>query len=119
SCDSEEALGSIVEALRPLRLSGTLRSTVHIANDYKVLSGLQQYPWEEAEGQTPLPREVMKRLRKQLHFGAWSASGGLYGTRAQVREARRLLRKSLAGKVNKLQFLDERKLRMASRFSGL
>ena len=119
SCDSEEALGSIVEALRPLRLTGTLRSTVHIANDYKVLSGLQQYPWEEAGGRTPLPDDVMKRLRKQLHFGAWNASGGLYGTRAQVKEARRLLRKALSGKVDKLQFLDQRKLRMAGRFSGL
>jgi 4-cresol dehydrogenase (hydroxylating) len=119
SCDSAEGLAPIVEALRPLRLSGTLRSTVHIANDYKVLSGLQQYPWEEAEGRTPLPEEVMKRLRKQLHFGAWNASGGLYGTRAQVAEARRLLRRALSGKVNKLQFLDQRKLRMAGRFSGL
>jgi 4-cresol dehydrogenase (hydroxylating) len=119
SCDSEEALAPIVDALRPLRLDGTLRSTVHIANDYKVLSGMQQYPWEEAEGRTPLPAEVMKRLRKQRHFGAWNASGGLYGTRAQVAEARRLLRRALAGKVNQLQFLDARKLRMAGRFSGL
>jgi 4-cresol dehydrogenase (hydroxylating) len=119
SCDSEEALAKIVDALRPLRLNGTLRSTVHIANDYKVLSGMQQYPWEEADGRTPLPVELMKRLRKQRHFGAWNASGGLYGTRAQVAEARRLLRRALSGTVNKLQFLDERKLRMASRFSGL
>lgn len=119
SCDSEASLAPIVEALRPLRLDGTLRSTVHIANDYKVLSGLRQYPWVEAEDRTPLPREVMEGLRKQLHFGAWNASGGLYGTRAQVAEARRLLRKALAGKVNKLQFLDARKLRMAARFSGL
>jgi 4-cresol dehydrogenase (hydroxylating) flavoprotein subunit len=119
SCDSEAALAPIVDALRPLRLNGTLRSTVHIANDYKVLSGMQQYPWEEADGRTPLPAEVMKRLRKQRHFGAWNASGGLYGTRAQVKEARRLLRRALSGKVNKLQFLDARKLRMASRFSGL
>jgi 4-cresol dehydrogenase (hydroxylating) len=119
SCDSAEGLAPIVEALRPLRLDGTLRSTVHIANDYKVLAGLQQYPWEEAGDRTPLPGEVMKRLRKQLHFGAWNASGGLYGTRAQVAEARRLLRRALSGKVDKLQFLDQKKLRMASRFSGL
>jgi 4-cresol dehydrogenase (hydroxylating) len=119
SCDSEEALGPLVDALRPLRLNGTLRSTVHIANDYKVLSGLQQYPWAEAGDRTPLPGEVMKRLRKRLHFGAWNASGGLYGTRAQVAESRRLLRRALSGKVNKLQFLDERKLRLAGRFAGL
>jgi len=119
SCDSAESLAPIVEALRPLRLDGTIRSTVHIANDYKVLSGLQQYPWSETEGRTPLPPEIMARLRKRLHFGAWNASGGLYGTRAQVAEARRLLRKALSGKVDKLQFLDARKLRLAGRFSGL
>jgi 4-cresol dehydrogenase (hydroxylating) len=40
----------------------------------------------------------------------------LYGTRRQVAEARRLVRRALAGKVNKLQFLDERMLRLAARF---
>ena len=93
---------------------------MHIANDYKVLSGMQQYPWEEAEGRTPLPaRRDARACGSKRHFGAWNASGGLYGTRAQVAEARRLLRRALSGKVNKLQFLDARKLRMAGRFSGL
>ncbi|MDE3168096.1 MAG: FAD-binding oxidoreductase [Acidobacteriota bacterium] len=116
-CDSAEGLGPLIDALRPLRLNGTLRSTVHVANDYKVLSGLQQYPWEEAAGEAPLPERVMRSLRQRHQFGAWNASGGLYGTRAQVAEARRLLRKALAGRVDKLQFLDERKLRLAERFS--
>jgi 4-cresol dehydrogenase (hydroxylating) len=117
--DSPEALAPIIDALRPLRLNGTLRSTVHVVNDYKVLSGLQQYPWEEARGQVPLPPGVMQALRGKLQFGAWNASGGLYGTRAQVAEARRLLREALAGHADKLQFLDERKLRIAERFSGV
>ena len=118
-CDSPDGLAPIIDALRPLRLNGTLRSTVHVVNDYKVLSGLQQYPWEEAGGQTPLPDEVMQKLRTRLQFGAWNASSGLYGTRKQVAEARRLIRKALAGRVDKLQFLDERKLRLAERFSGV
>jgi 4-cresol dehydrogenase (hydroxylating) flavoprotein subunit len=117
--DSAGALAPIIDALRPLRLRGTLSSTVHVVNDYKVLSGLQQYPWDEAGGQVPLPDAVMRSLRKRLQFGAWNASGGLYGTRAQVREARRLLRKALGGHVDKLDFLDERKLRLAERFSGV
>jgi 4-cresol dehydrogenase (hydroxylating) len=44
-CGEDSQLAPLIEALRPLRLSGALRSTVHIANDYKVLAGLQQYPW--------------------------------------------------------------------------
>ena len=116
-CDDDAALGPLVDALRPLRLNGTLRSAVHIGNDYKVLSGLRQYPWEETGGTTPLSREAMRQFRARLRFGAWNASGGLYGTRRQVAEARRQLRKALAGKVSRLQFIDDRMLSMAERYS--
>jgi 4-cresol dehydrogenase (hydroxylating) len=115
--DDQDGLGPVVEALRPLRLDGTLRSTVHIGNDYKVLSGLRQYPWDEMGGATPLSSGVMARFRKTLKFGWWNGSGGLYGTKAQVAEARRLLRRALHGKVAKLQFLDDRMLRLAIRFA--
>lgn len=118
-CDADEDLEALVDALRPLRLSGTIRSASHIVNDYKVLSGLQQYPWEEAGGRMPLEGDLMGQLRKRLNMGAWNGSGALYGTRAQVKEARRLLRRALRGKVSKLQFLDDRMLRMAGRFAGI
>lgn len=111
--DREEGLQEIVEALRPLRLDGTLRSAVHIGNDYKVLAGISQFPWEE---QAPLSRESMKGLRARLKFSRWSGSGALYGTPKQVAESRRLVREALRGKVEKLQFLNDRTLSLASRF---
>jgi 4-cresol dehydrogenase (hydroxylating) flavoprotein subunit len=110
----EDSLAAFIEALRPLRMNGTLRSTVHIANDYKVLNGIQQFPWRE---QMPLSRQTMKQYQKNLKFGRWSGSGALYGSRGQVAEARKLLRRALAGKVSKLQFLDDRRLALAARFS--
>jgi 4-cresol dehydrogenase (hydroxylating) len=61
----------------------------------------------------------MERLRQDLRIGAWNGSGALYGTRNQVKEARRLLRAALRGKASNLQFLDDRKLEMASRFAGV
>jgi 4-cresol dehydrogenase (hydroxylating) flavoprotein subunit len=70
-CDDERGLGSVIDALRPLR----------------------------------------------LRVGRWNGSGGLYGTRAQVAEAKRLVRAQLKGKVAALQFLDDRKLKLARRFS--
>ncbi len=117
-CDRENGLPGIIDALRPLRLNGTLRSSVHVGNDYKVLNGLQQYPWEMTGGATPLPPSLLRKLRKEMNFGAWNGSGGLYGTRAQVAEARRLIKKSLKGKVNRLQFLDAGRLQLASRMAG-
>jgi len=116
-CGEDSDLAPLIEALRPLRLSGVLRSTVHIANDYKVLSGLQQYPWQETGGSVPLRSEVMLDFRRRLKFGAWSGSGGLYGTRRQVAETRRVMREALKGKVDRLQFLDDRMLGLASRFA--
>ena len=117
-CDTEAAMPALIDALRPLRMSGTLRSSSHIANDYKVLSALEQYPWQRTGGTTPLAGPIMQEFRRELRIGAWNGSGALYGTRAQVAEAGRLLRNALRGKASDLQFLDDRKLALASRFAG-
>jgi 4-cresol dehydrogenase (hydroxylating) flavoprotein subunit len=116
-CETDEGLIAILDALRPLRLDGTIRSASHIANDYKVVSALQQYPWDLTQGATPLGAENMAGLRDTLKIGAWNGSGALYGTKAQVKEARRLLRRALKGKATRLQFLDDRLLHLAARFA--
>jgi 4-cresol dehydrogenase (hydroxylating) len=116
-CDQESQFGAMLKALRELRLNGTLQSAVHVGNDYKVLGGLQQYPWVETNGKTPLLPAQMAKLRAQLKIGVWNGSGGLYGTRVQVAEARRLLRSALRGKVNRLTFLDDRLLALSLRYA--
>ena len=116
-CEETDGVGRIIDALRPLRLDGTIRSASHIANDYKVVSALEQYPWEMTGGQTPLAGETMQRFRRDLKIGAWNGSGALYGTKAQVKEARRLIRKALGGVATRLEFLDDRKLELASLFA--
>jgi 4-cresol dehydrogenase (hydroxylating) len=116
-CRDEQGLAAIIDALRPLRMNGTLRSVSHIGNDYKVVSATGRYPWEEQQGQTPLGRAAMARLRKEMGIGVWNGSGGLYGTRAQVRDAKRQLRRALSGKVNRLQFVNDRLLTLMARFS--
>jgi 4-cresol dehydrogenase (hydroxylating) len=110
-------LPGVIDVLRELRLRDILRSSIHIGNDYKVLNGLQQYPWEETGGKTPLTPDLMAAFRKKLTFGFWNASGGLYGTRGQVSEAKRLVRKALRQQNGKLRFLNEKNLRYARRFA--
>jgi 4-cresol dehydrogenase (hydroxylating) flavoprotein subunit len=116
-CEEADGVGRLFDALRPLRLNGTIRSASHIANDYKVLSALRQYPWEETGGRTPLEAAMMSRFRRELKIGPWNGSGALYGTKGQVKEARRLLRGALRGVATRLQFLDDRKLKLASLFA--
>ena len=116
-CRDENGLGPIIDAMRPLRLNGTLRSVTHIGNDYKVLAASSQFPWTDRNVRPPIDRETMAKLREKLTIGCWNGSGGLYGTKAQVREARSQLRRALAGKVDRLQFVDDRLLRFMARFS--
>ena len=116
-CEEAHDLEGVIDALRPLRLNGTIRSSSHIANDYKVVSALRQYPWLETGGRTPLDATMMSRFRREMKIGAWNGSGALYGTKRQVKEARRLLRKALKGSAQRLQFLDDRMLRLASLFA--
>jgi 4-cresol dehydrogenase (hydroxylating) len=113
----DDQLPLLVDALRPLRLNGTIKSAVHLANGYKVLSSTRQYPWREMHGTTPLSREVLNQFADAWGFGAWNGSGGLYGTRRQVAEARRLITRALKSTTRTLQFLDDRTLWIAQRLA--
>ena len=114
SVAEDNQLSGLIDALRPLRLNGTIKSAVHIGNSYKVLCALRQYPWEECKGKTPLPDEVLDKFAKEWDFGAWNGSGGIYGTKKQVAEAQRLIKNALKGKVRRLQFLDDNTINLAN-----
>jgi len=116
-CSREEQLGPAIESLSRLRLTGTLQSTIHIGNDYKVLCGLRQYPWKETGGATPLQSPQMAHFRDEFQLGAWNGSGGLYGTKAQVTEARRLIRVALKGSADRISFLDDKMLALSIRYA--
>lgn len=117
--DEHSRLAALVDALRPLRMNGIIRSALHLANDYKVLAGLQQYPWDRTAGCTPLGPDLLRQITRELKFGAWNGVGGLYGTKGQVREAKRIVRQALGRAVDRLQFVDENLLDMAERFKGM
>lgn len=110
--EASEALDKLVDTLRPLRMDGTLNSAVHIGNDLRIISALQTYPWEAAEGEVPLPSALRAELRRENGVGAWNVSGALTGSRAQVRAAAAALRKATRS-FAKVTFVDDRKLAFA------
>ena len=89
---------------------------MHIGNDYKVVTATGRRPRLPTAAR-PIDREAMRALRQNLGVGAWNGSGGLYGTKAQVREARRRVKRALAGKVMRLRFVDDRLLAVMGRFA--
>jgi 4-cresol dehydrogenase (hydroxylating) len=111
---NEEDLATLVDRLRPLRLDGTLKTAVHIANDFRVLAGRAGYPWEEANDQTPLPHDVRMSLRRRSSAQAWQGSGSISGEARQVRAAKKALRRALRGAA-KVRFVSDWKLELVER----
>lgn len=109
--DRHEEIGPVIDALRPLRMDGTLRSIVHIGNDLRVISGGQVFPRELAGGASSLPEALRAQMRELSGAGAWTVSGALYGSEAQVAAARAALRGALRRTAAKTRFITERKLR--------
>jgi 4-cresol dehydrogenase (hydroxylating) len=114
--NDESALTDIIDALRPLRLSGVLPSTVHIANDLRIISSKMTYPWDRAGGVAPLPGSVREQLRKEYGIGAWNVLGGLHGTPEIVHGARRALKRALRGLATP-RFINYRRLHFAKKLA--
>jgi 4-cresol dehydrogenase (hydroxylating) len=104
-----DAIAAVVDALRPLRMDGTLRSVVHIGNDLRVLSGGMVFPATLVPHGPPVPPALRARLCAQAGIGAWTVSAALYGRAAQVADARRALRAAI-GPLARLRFIDDRAL---------
>lgn len=107
-------IGAVIDALRPLRLDGTLRSVVHIGNDLRVISGGQVFPRARAGTDSHLGDALRAELRQEAGVGAWSVSGALYGSAAQVAAARRAIRRALKPTGARTRFVSASGLALAA-----
>jgi 4-cresol dehydrogenase (hydroxylating) len=114
SVRDHDDIAAVVDALRPLRLDGTLRSIVHIGNDLRVLSGGRVFPRNLEPHRSSMSDELRASLCAGSGVHAWTVSGALYGTRAQVAAARAALRRALRHTRARPVFITERKLRVGA-----
>ncbi len=116
--EQEANLPAVVDSLRRLALAGALRGTAHLINDVLFMAMVMPYPHELREGQPCLPDNARRGLRSRNGIAAWTLTSGLYGTAAQVRANRALIRQELRP-YGKLTFVDRRDLPMLERLSRL
>lgn len=114
SADSDGDLSTLIQRLAPLERQNLLPSAVHIGNDLRFLANRTRYPWDRTNGQTPLPVDIRRQLRREFGIGAWVGCGALYGTYDTVRAVEKRLKKELRGFHP--VFLDDKKLKNAERF---
>lgn len=113
-----DELGATMDALRVLALEGTVRSHVHTANAFQTLSLVQKYPADLLARGTRIPTERLDALKAQFGIPDWTAVGGLYGSAAQVRAAKRELVHALRGK-GRVAFFDKAKVEQSKRLVEL
>ena len=81
--DEEHQIGALVDALRPLMVSGVINHRVSIANLLaRAPSMSRRADWYQGEG--PIPPEVLKRMSDETGWAAWNARIGFYGSNAVV-----------------------------------
>jgi len=116
--DDEGGWESMMDSLRRLTLSGMVSANVHIVNDLLFLAQLMEYPYDLLRENTYLSDEARARLRSRYGIARWTVTGGLYGSSAQVRVARRALSLDL-GRFGRVRFLNDRTMRLFEAFVRL
>ena len=110
--DDDSRLEDLIDTLQTLQLRGLFRAGLTVRNDFNVLVRMQQYPWEALEGETPMPPELLERMRKGFWRDAWW--GSLWMGWAELHHAsrehglaeRRIIEVALIDKVDRLAFVD-------------
>ncbi|MGQ9861345.1 MAG: FAD-binding oxidoreductase [Thiobacillaceae bacterium] len=104
----------VLDAFRELALAGVVSAKLHMINDVVSLTLLTQLAAEGLPTDAPLGEAELAALRRKYRIAPWSCGGGLYGSAAQVRLQRRLLKKAVGG-YGKLLFIDARRLALLER----
>lgn len=102
----EEDFPSLIDALRRLAFAGALRSKVHLINDVTTFGVVAKNPRDLLEGAPCLSDERRAALRAKFNIAPWTFAAGLYGSAAQVRAAKALIRREL-GTLGRLWFIGD------------
>lgn len=105
----------IVDAFRRLFLTGVLRGAIRMINEMVSISLVAQYPL--GPGQCLAEAEITA-LRERYGISKWTLSAGLYGTADSLSAQKKRLKSALKH-LGKLEFLDDRKVALASRYVAL
>jgi 4-cresol dehydrogenase (hydroxylating) len=97
------------EALRKLgqNLPGILGG-MNLMNSHRMLAMNAPYPTAEVKKGELISTQQMKLLCRKHHIEAWTGIGGIYGTKAVVKAAKKEIRKQLGSLVKDLRFVDDR-----------
>ena len=91
----ESRFPAFIDDFRRLIFRGAIRSRPHLANDFAMLCIVSQYPWDLLGDRRYLDEAAMETWRRRHGVARWTFGCGLYGTRAEVRLQKKMIKKGL------------------------
>ena len=116
TCNSEDQLGPLIDGIRQLLSTGVFQGPINLLHRNRALIMLERYPWEEMIDGGALKESIASRSAAQKRIGVWNGVGAICGSHAQVRAAKKTIRSVLKGKIDRVTFLSDRKLRVLRRY---
>ena len=110
----ERHLPQVIDAFRELALQGVVTTKLHMINDFVSLTVVAQRLEQGRSSGTYLTPEEVAALRQKYGVSPLTCAGGLYGTSAQVRLQRSILKKAL-GRYGRLLFISDALLAILER----
>jgi len=114
--DREERLPQLIDALVALRSRGVIQTVAHVGNRERSYITLAPLVYEQliANGEPAgeATRAKAVQMLQEGGFGPWSAAIGVLGSKAQLRLARKEIRRAVGGFAKTL-FLNDRLVRSA------
>ena len=105
-----EKLGAFVDAMADLRRRDVIQTVMHIGNQHRTQIAMAPLVYRSLKDQGGVNEMDLKieagKLLAGEGFGAWSAVGGILGTRGRLVLARREIRKALRG-LAKTMFMTD------------
>ena len=100
---------ALIDGIRKLRQNGTLSSLVHIANATRSLMTTRDFPEGYRDVLVSCDDAVKMMSSPILKFARWTAIGGLYGTKKEVKAKKAAVKEKIKG-IGKIDFFSDDKI---------
>lgn len=119
----EKELPEFIDRFAELKKMGITKSVVHIGNRERTRISIGPLIYENLSKRMPKADDkYLRTLAEELFceegFGPWSATGRLFGTKAQVKDAKKHIRKAMHG-LGSAMFLTDKFIYIAEKASNL
>lgn len=121
--DSDEDLSDLIENVRWLLLNKVVKGSINLLHRNRVLIMQVQHP-DRCDGVTPLlTEEKWQELAQQQGIMLWNGVVALYGTREEVKAAKKVIKRTLGkaikqapgGKKSRMNFVSDALLNFVER----